>query len=48
MQLLGDESFRHRLGESGRQMILREKDWKVLARRYEAVYEFAGRERSLS
>ncbi|HXN17185.1 MAG TPA: glycosyltransferase [Candidatus Binatus sp.] len=47
-QLLGDESFRHRLGESGRQMILREKDWKVLARRYEAVYEFAGRERSLS
>jgi glycogen(starch) synthase len=40
-QLLGDEKFRHKLGESARQMVLRAKDWKVLAQRYEAVYDFA-------
>jgi glycogen(starch) synthase len=40
-QLLGDENFRRKLGESARQMVLRAKDWKVLAQRYEAVYDFA-------
>jgi PEP-CTERM/exosortase A-associated glycosyltransferase len=40
-QLLSDETFRRELGESARQMVLRVKDWKVLARRYEAVYDFA-------
>jgi len=40
-QLLSDEAFRRELAESARQMVLREKDWKVLAHRYEAVYDFA-------
>jgi PEP-CTERM/exosortase A-associated glycosyltransferase len=44
-QLVGDADFRRDLGEKAREMILREKDWKVLARRYEAVYDFATRGR---
>jgi len=42
-QLLSDETFRHELGETARQMVLRVKDWRVLAHRYEAVYEFASK-----
>ncbi|MGB8543316.1 MAG: glycosyltransferase [Candidatus Acidiferrales bacterium] len=37
-QLICDGSFREELAERGRQMILREKDWDVLAERYRAVY----------
>jgi PEP-CTERM/exosortase A-associated glycosyltransferase len=44
-QLVGDADFRRDLGEKAREMILREKDWKVLARRYEAVYDFVTRGR---
>ena len=40
-KLLCCEHFRRDVGERGRRMALREKDWKVLARRYEAVYDFA-------
>jgi PEP-CTERM/exosortase A-associated glycosyltransferase len=40
-RLLVDERFRHNLGESARQMVSLEKDWKVLVRTYEAVYDFA-------
>lgn len=40
-QLIRDERFRLDLGDAARLMILREKDWKVLARRYEIVYSFA-------
>jgi PEP-CTERM/exosortase A-associated glycosyltransferase len=41
-RLLVNERFRYDLGESARQMVSREKDWKILARSYEAVYDFAG------
>jgi PEP-CTERM/exosortase A-associated glycosyltransferase len=40
-QLLCDDNLRRKLAESGREMVLRCKDWKVLAHRYEAVYAFA-------
>jgi glycosyltransferase involved in cell wall biosynthesis len=40
-QLICDEQFRRDLGNRARQMVLREKDWKVLARRYEDVYAYA-------
>ena len=40
-QLLSNERFRRDWGERGRQMVLREKDWRVLAMRYHAVYDFA-------
>jgi PEP-CTERM/exosortase A-associated glycosyltransferase len=40
-QLITDERARQELGERGRQMILREKDWDVLAQRYRAVYAAA-------
>jgi glycogen(starch) synthase len=39
--LLSSELLRLQLGEGGRQMVLRDKDWKVLAQKYNAVYEFA-------
>jgi len=41
--LLGDPELRRQLGESARQKILAEKDWKALTRRYESVYEAAKR-----
>src|SRR5271156_7257544 len=40
-QLISDERARQELGERGRQMILREKDWDILAQRYRAVYASA-------
>lgn len=40
-QLLIDNRLRRDLGERGRQMVLREKDWKILAQKYRAVYDFA-------
>jgi len=40
-QLICDRRLRQDLGDSARQMILREKDWNALARRYEAVYILA-------
>jgi glycogen synthase len=40
-QLLTDIRFRHDLGERGRLMVLREKDWKILAQKYRPVYDFA-------
>jgi glycosyltransferase involved in cell wall biosynthesis len=40
-QMLVNERLRHELGESARQMVSREKAWKVLVRSYEAAYEFA-------
>jgi PEP-CTERM/exosortase A-associated glycosyltransferase len=40
-QLISSESFRQDFGEKGRQMVLREKDWNILAQRYREVYRFA-------
>jgi PEP-CTERM/exosortase A-associated glycosyltransferase len=40
-RLLCNGNLRRQLGESARQMILESKDWKVLAQRYQAVYDFA-------
>jgi glycogen(starch) synthase len=40
-QLICDERVRQDLGEKGRQMILKEKDWDILAERYKAVYTAA-------
>ena len=40
-ELLTNDVLRRQVGENGRQMVLREKDWRVLARRYAAVYDFA-------
>jgi glycosyltransferase involved in cell wall biosynthesis len=40
-RLLADPDLRQRLGERGRQAILRKWDWKLLARQYDAVYEAA-------
>jgi glycogen(starch) synthase len=40
-QLFSSELLRRQVGEAGRQMVLREKDWTVLAQRYRGVYEFA-------
>ena len=41
IQLLSSEALRRQVGERGRQMVLREKDWKVIAQKYRAVYDFA-------
>jgi PEP-CTERM/exosortase A-associated glycosyltransferase len=47
-ELLANERYRHELSENAREMILREKDWKVLVRSYEVVYDFAiARQRSV-
>jgi glycogen synthase len=40
-RLIRNEAFRRDLGERARQQTLRERDWKVLARRYQAVYDYA-------
>jgi glycosyltransferase involved in cell wall biosynthesis len=41
--LLGDAELRRSLGENARRKVLAERDWKVLAQRYKAVYEAAER-----
>ena len=40
-RLVQQSELRRRLGEQGRETILRERDWKVLARRYQDVYDYA-------
>lgn len=40
-RLLAQDSLRRELGMRAREVILREKDWKVLAQRYIGVYESA-------
>jgi PEP-CTERM/exosortase A-associated glycosyltransferase len=40
-ELMSDTRLRHDLGEKGRQMILQEKDWNILAQRYKQVYSSA-------
>ncbi len=40
-RLLSQTSLQRKLAEEAREFILREKDWKVLARRYIDVYDFA-------
>jgi PEP-CTERM/exosortase A-associated glycosyltransferase len=44
LRLICDHQFRRDLGQKARQMMLREKDWNLQARRYEAVYAFAASE----
>ena len=44
-RLIGSPVLRQQLGERGREMVLRDKDWKVLARRYQAVYDFVSQQR---
>jgi PEP-CTERM/exosortase A-associated glycosyltransferase len=43
-RLIADPHLRQRLGERGREMILRDKDWKVLAQRYQDIYDFVSRQ----
>jgi PEP-CTERM/exosortase A-associated glycosyltransferase len=40
-RLSEEEKLRRQLGERARQAAVQEKDWKVLVRRYERIYEFA-------
>jgi glycosyltransferase involved in cell wall biosynthesis len=40
-RLIQDASLRSDLGVRAREVILQEKDWKILARRYVGVYETA-------
>ena len=40
-RLLNQPGLRNSLGEKARQVMVLERDWKFLARRYEAVYEMA-------
>jgi glycogen(starch) synthase len=40
-RLSSEESLRRELGERARRAVLEERDWKVLVRRYQTVYEFA-------
>jgi hypothetical protein len=44
-RLMGSAVLRWQLGHRGREMVLRDKDWKVLARRYQAVYDFVSQRR---
>jgi PEP-CTERM/exosortase A-associated glycosyltransferase len=39
-RLLHSPELRAQLGRNGRETILREKDWNVLARRYQTVYDY--------
>lgn len=45
MRLIQQEDLRRRLGSQARDRVLRERDWKVLVRRYEAVYDYASSHR---
>lgn len=40
-RLLASQSLRKSLGVRGRQTVLQQRDWKVLARRYQQIYDFA-------
>jgi glycogen synthase len=42
-RLIGQESLRRELGARARELILREKDWKILAQRYVSIYDAAAR-----
>jgi len=44
-RLISSPVLRQRLGERGREIILSDKDWKVLARRYQGIYEFVSKQR---
>ena len=44
-RLIGSPVLRRQLGERARGMVVRDKDWKVLARRYQAVYDFVSQQR---
>lgn len=39
-RLIASPELRERLGNSGREYILREKDWKVVAQEYQRIYDF--------
>jgi glycogen(starch) synthase len=40
-RLIGQEALRRELGARAREVVLREKDWKILAQRYLAIYDAA-------
>jgi PEP-CTERM/exosortase A-associated glycosyltransferase len=44
-RLITSPALREQLGERGREMILHDKDWKVLARKYQSIYEFVASNR---
>ena len=44
-RLISSPLVRQQLGERARAMILRDKDWRVLARRYQTIYEFVSKGR---
>ncbi len=39
-RLLSSADLRRQLGDAGREAVVRDYDWKVLARRYQTIYEF--------
>jgi glycosyltransferase involved in cell wall biosynthesis len=40
-RLIDDSSLRRKLARQGREMVLREKDWKKIAAQYSEIYAFA-------
>lgn len=40
-RFIDDSSLRQKLAQQGREMVLREKDWKQIAKSYSDIYEFA-------
>ncbi|MGC2112257.1 MAG: glycosyltransferase [Candidatus Korobacteraceae bacterium] len=40
-RLIASPALRRQLGEEGRNVVLRDWDWKVVAQRYQRIYEFA-------
>jgi PEP-CTERM/exosortase A-associated glycosyltransferase len=47
-ELLTNEQFRSDLGQRGREMVMREKDWNVLVRNYQTIYDFVLSRRRIS
>jgi PEP-CTERM/exosortase A-associated glycosyltransferase len=42
-RLIADPTLRQKLGERGREVIMETKDWNVVAREYQRVYDFVSR-----
>lgn len=47
-RLLKSPELRAQLGRNGREAMLREKDWKVLAQKYQAIYSYVSKTRKNS
>jgi PEP-CTERM/exosortase A-associated glycosyltransferase len=44
-RLLSSADLRRQLGDAGREAVVRDYDWKVLAQRYQKIYEFVSQRR---